>query len=175
MDTRIANAARTDVMMIESAPRPTPTPTRVSFGQVLAAGVGGIVQGAELAASRLPGSPITATAVRGGMTTMSTPLANVGGLAVDATAEGPGGMAAGTGVVGGSSILGAAGVAGLGASSADPGGTIDSSLQQSAQMNLYYLEVQQQVDAQNRTFTALSNVLKTEHDSAKSAIGNIHS
>jgi len=48
-------------------------------------------------------------------------------------------------------------------------------LQQSSQLNLYYLHVQQELDAQNRSFTALSNVLKTEHDSAKAAIQNIHS
>jgi hypothetical protein len=45
---------------------------------------------------------------------------------------------------------------------------------QSPQMNLYDLQVQEQVNAQNRTFTALSNVLEVEHSAAKSAIGNIH-
>jgi hypothetical protein len=168
MDTRIANTARPDVVMIESTLRPTPTPVRVSFSQVLAAGVSGIVQGAELAASKLPGSPITAAAVRGGMTAMSAPVATIGGVAVNATAEGPGGVGSG-GV-----SLGAVGT-GLAGTSADPTGAIDATLQQSAQMNLRYLEIQQEVDAQNRTFTALSNVLKTEHDSAKSAIANIHS
>jgi hypothetical protein len=168
MDTRIANASHPDVVMIESARRPTPTPARVSFSQVLAAGVSNIVQGAQVAASKLPGSPITATAVRGGMTTMSAPIATVDGVAVNATAEGPGGVgAAGLGA-------GASGT-GLVGNAADPSSTIDATLQQSAQMNLYYLAVQQQVDAQNRSFTTLSNVLKTEHDSAKSAIGNIHS
>jgi hypothetical protein len=167
MDTRIANASHPDVVMIETTPRPTPTPARVSFSQVLAAGVSNIVQGAEVAASKLPGSPITATAVRGGMTTLSVPVATVDGVAVNATAEGPGGVAsAGLGVGGaGTGLVGTA---------ADPSGNIDATLQQSAQMNLYYLAIQQQVDAQNRTFTTLSNVLKTEHDSAKSAIGNIH-
>ncbi len=168
MDTRIANAAHPDLVMIESVPRPTPTPTRVSFSQVLAAGVSSIVQGAELAASKLPGSPITTAAIRGGMTAMSAPVSAVGGVAVNTTAEGPGGAASAGVGIGASAI----GVAGAGA---DPSGSIDASLQQSAQMNLYYLQVQQEVDAQNRSFTALSNVLKTEHDSAKSAIGNIHS
>jgi hypothetical protein len=168
MDTRIANAARPDVVMIESTIRPTPTPVRVSFGQVLAAGVSGIVQGAELAASRLPGSPITAAAVRGGMTAMSAPVATIGGVPVNTAAEGPGVLAAG-GV-----NLAAAG-AGAAGSTTDPTATIDATLQQSAQLNMRYLEIQQEVDAQNRTFTALSNVLKTEHDSAKSAIANIHS
>jgi hypothetical protein len=165
MDTRIANATRPDVVLIPSAPRPTPTPTRVSFSQVLAAGVSSIVQGAELATSKLPGSPITAAAVRGGMQTMSVPIASVGGMPVNASAEGPGGVGAPGMGVGGA----------LTGTPADPASSIDASLQQSAQMNLYYLGIQQQVDAQNRTFTALSNVLKVEHDTAKSAIGNIHS
>jgi len=168
MDSRIANAARPDVVLSETMPRPTPTPVRVSFSQVLSAGMNGIVQGAELAASTLPGSPLAAAAVRGGMTTLSSPIAAVTGSGVNTTAEGPGGVAA-PGV--------SVGVAGTStpAATADPTGSIDASLQQSAQMNLYYLEIQQQVDSQNRTFTTLSNVMKTEHDSAKSAIGNIHS
>jgi hypothetical protein len=168
MDTRIANPARPDIVMIQSTSRPTPTPVRVSFGQVLAAGMSGIVQGAELVATKLPGSPITAAAIRGGMSTMSVPMTAVGGLPVNAAAEGP----AGAGVA--AAGIGAT-AAGIAPNSSDPNGSIDSTLQQSAQMNMYYLQVQQQVDAQNRTFTALSNVLKTEHDSAKSAISNIHS
>ena len=167
MDARIANNVRPDVVMVESTNRPTPIPSRVSFSQVLAEGMSNIVQGAELAASKLPGSPITATAVRGGMATMSAPVATIGGTLVNATPEGPGA----TGVVGPG--IGAAG--GIATVGPDTGGGIDTTLQQAAQMNLYYLQIQQQVDAQNRTFTALSNVLKTEHDSAKSAIGNIHS
>jgi hypothetical protein len=167
MDTRIANSAHPDLVMIESAARPTPTPTRVSFSQVLATGVGGIVQGAELAASSLPGAPMAAAAVRGGLTAMSAPVGSAG-VTLNTTPEGPSGVAgAATGI----------GVAGVGASgtTTDPSGSIDASLAQSAQMNLYYLQIQQEVDSQNRSFTALSNVLKTEHDSAKSAIGNIHS
>jgi hypothetical protein len=164
MDTRITNAARPDVVMMGSAPRPTPTPARVSFSQVLAAGVSGIVQGAELVAGRLPGSPLTATAIRGATTTMSAQVAGMGGGPVNTTPEGPTGIG-----IPGAGIGGAAGVP------TDSAGGIDASIQQSAQMSLYYLSIQQQVDAQNRTFTALSNVLKAEHDTAKSAIGNIHS
>lgn len=167
MDNRIANASRPDIVMTESMARPTPTPARVSFSQVLAAGVSGIVQGAELVASKLPGSPITAAAVRSGMTTMSAPIAGFGGgISANALPEGP--VATG--------YPGSIGMPGAGiAAAADPSGSIDSAMQQSAQMNLYYLQIQQEVDAQNRTFTTLSNVLKTEHDSAKSAISNIHS
>ena len=180
MDSRISSASRPDVLMVESAPRPTAAPVRVTFDQVLAAGANGLVQGAELAAGRLPGSPFAAAALRGSSSTFS-PSTLGGGSSVASLPEGPGAFSAS----GPSALLAAAGVTAAGgppstgptgaASSTDPTSSIDASLQQSAQLNLYYLQVQQQVDSQNRSFTALSNVLKTEHDSAKAAIQNIHS
>jgi hypothetical protein len=162
----IANIARPDVVLMETAPRPTATPVRVSFSQVLSAGASGLVQGAELAASVLPGSSLAAAAVRGGLSALSSQVAAV---PTSISPEGPG-------VAGTSTLPGlATGATSAASTAADPTGSIDASLQQSAQMNLYYLQIQQQVDSQNRTFTTLSNVLKTEHDSAKGAIGNIHS
>ena len=59
-------------------------------------------------------------------------------------------------------------------SSTSSDGGLESTMAQSEQMNLYYLQVQEEVNAQNRTYTALSNVLEVEHSTAKSAIGNIH-
>lgn len=177
MDARISTASRPDVVMIESAPRPTPTPTRVSFGQVFAAGASSLVQGAEMLASRLPGSPLSAAAVRGGAAT-GLPLVNVDGIGVNSAAEGPSSSVASGAIPG--ITLGGTGVTVGGSSAAtgtssDSTSSIDASLQQSAQMNLYYLQIQQEVDSQNRSFTTLSNVLKAEHDSAKAAIENVHS
>jgi hypothetical protein len=40
-------------------------------------------------------------------------------------------------------------------------------------MNLYFLQIQEAVNQENRTYSALSNVLKAEHDTVKNAIGNI--
>jgi hypothetical protein len=178
MDSRISSASRPDVVMIASTPRPTPATARVSFGQLLAAGASGLVQGAELAAGRLPGAPLAAAAVRavtgngaGGLEALA---ARESGAAPSAQPEGPG-AASGPAVTlgaGGAAVAATPGNPGPGA---DPSGSINASLQQSAQLNLYYLQIQEQVDAQNRSFTALSNVLKTEHDSAKAAIQNIHS
>ncbi|HEY6462536.1 MAG TPA: hypothetical protein VIY73_20345, partial [Polyangiaceae bacterium] len=72
MDPMIpANPPRTDVVLVESTQRPTPRPARVAFGDVLAAGASGIAQGAQLAVSALPGSAVTAAAVRGGGTSSS--------------------------------------------------------------------------------------------------------
>jgi len=48
-------------------------------------------------------------------------------------------------------------------------------LQQQAQsFNLQYLQLQESLQRESREFTALSNVMKVQHDSAKAAIGNIH-
>lgn len=162
MDTKIPPATprvgRPGAVAVESAPRPTPTPVRVRFADVLAAGAGGLVRGAEVAMRSLPGPPLMAVSVRG----------PAGAAAAGVRApKGPGAVGVGVGVgVGGVGVN--AGTAGT------PGdGGIESALQQSAEMNLYYLQIQEEVNAQNRTYTALSNVLKTEHDTVKTAIGNI--
>jgi hypothetical protein len=177
MDSRISSASRPDVVLIDSAPRPTPAPARVTFGQLLAVGANGLVQGAELAAGRLPGAPLAVAAVRAtsGNGGGAEPLLLRGsGVSLSVQPEGPS-AAASPAVTLGTGALAVPAATGSQTTGTDPGGGIDSSLQQSAQLNLYYLQIQQQVDAQNRSFTALSNVLKTEHDSAKAAIQNIHS
>jgi hypothetical protein len=169
---------RTDTVIVQSAPRPTPTPARVSFKQVMAAGASGLARGAELAMRVLPGSPMTAAAVRGGgaQNTTAGGVGANGGLGVGANtrvAEGPGGVGGVTvgGVGAGGVSVGGTGVGG-GAAGENAGG-IEGSLAQAQEMNLYYLQIQEQVNAQNRVFSTLSNVLKAEHDTVKTAIGNI--
>lgn len=169
---------RPDVAAVESAPRPTPTPVRVHFSDVLSASATNLVRGAEAAVSPLPGSPVMAVALRGGpglpggtIQARAAALAVGGGGGVTLAAEGPGasGASVGTGAV-------APGIGGgFGGPTSGVDGGVESSLAQAQDMNLYYLQIQQAVDAQNRQFTMLSNVLKAEHDTAKSAIDNIHS
>jgi hypothetical protein len=178
---------RPDVVTVESTPRPTARPARVAFGDVLAAGASGLAQGAQLAVSALPGSAVTAAAVRGGgtsapMSVMSAPVSSS-----SLAPEGPGAAGGAVSALGGASVVPSAGgvsVGGMtlgGTSSTGTGtgtdgtGSIEASLQQSANLNIYYLQLQEQEDAQNRAFTAQSNILKTEHDGCKNAIGNIHS
>jgi hypothetical protein len=161
----------------------------MSFREVLAAGANTLVQGAEIALSKLPGSPLTAAAVRGGGSTppMTTTSA-VGPASTTTAAEGPGatgssgggvslnlGGLASVGTVGASGGSGLAGGNGVPGATDASGGGIEAAMQQNAELSLYYLQIQQQEDAQNRSFTAMSNILKTNHDSAKAAINNIHS
>ncbi len=160
MDNRIP-PFRPDVVAAQSAPRPTPSTPRVNFSAVLARGAKGLVAGAEAALNVLPGGPLMAVAIRGGagLAGSSTPMMSgpSNGAARGMTnAEGPSTTGSPTGGTGTPSD-----------------GGIENSLQQSQEMNMYYLQIQEQVNAQNRTFSALSNVLKAEHDTVKTAIGNI--
>ena len=103
-----------------------------------------------------------AVALRGatGSTTATHTLSAGGsGMGGMSRPEGPGATSGGTPGTGGTTGAGEGGV--------------ESSLQQAQQMNMYYLQIQEQVNAQNRTFSTLSNVLKAEHDTVKTAIGNI--
>ena len=174
MDNRIP-PVRSDVITVPSAARPTPTPVRVSFGEVLAKGAGALVNGAESALEMLPGGPLVAAAIRGGGSSLGagSSTMSAGGFGT----MGGSNLAEGPSAVGGSSVgggFGAGGATGTGTGTGGVGtGSLDQSLQQSQEMNLYFLQIQQQVNAQNQTFTTLSNVMKSEADTIKNAIGNL--
>jgi len=147
-----------DVVAVDTTPRPTARPARVPFSEVLSTSARSLVRGAQATVQSLPGSPLMALAVRPGATSsVPTGATGIGG-AVSTTPEGPGAAVGGA--------------AGTGSSTGD--GSIESTMAQDQEMNLYYLQIQEQVNAQNRTFTALSNVMEVEHNTAKAAIGNIH-
>jgi hypothetical protein len=164
MDTRIApGISRLDVVSTESAPRLTP-PSGVPFKDMVSRGAGALLRGAEAAITSLPGAPIVAAAVRpgGSSSTVSMRPAAAGGTGavppygggVSGTAENP--VASGS-------------TAAPGAESA----SVESALAQSQEFNLYYLQLQEQLAAENRQYSAMSNVLKARHDTIKNAIGNI--
>ncbi len=178
MDPRTISA-RPDIALAATSPRVTPTPPRASrFGEVLS---NTVVRSAESVVRVLPGSPVMAVAVRGatgGVGSLNVPMSSSSSMGRGP--EGPLAASARTPNVGGVGGLGGAGgtgVAGSGAGGSVAGtgeaGGIEASLQQSQEMNLYYLQIQETVNAQNRSFTTLSNVLKAEHDTVKTAIGNI--
>jgi hypothetical protein len=39
--------------------------------------------------------------------------------------------------------------------------------------NLQYLQLQSQMQSENRSYTAISNIMKTKHDTVKNSISNI--
>jgi len=155
MDTRISpGGSRFDVVSTDTAPRVTPR-SGVAFRDVVSRGAGAIVRGAEAAVTSLPGAPIVAAAVRGG------PADQLPGARFDASPR-----------------LGGIGTAEspVGSPFGSPSGeapSIEHALAQSQDFNLYFLQLQEQIAAENRAYTAMSNVLKARHDTVKNAIGNL--
>lgn len=157
-----------EIAFITSAPRPTPTPANVKFAEVLARNAGALARSAESVMKSLPGAPIVALALRGG----------AGGASSGASYAAPGMMSlrngpapAPSGASASAEGPGGGGGAAAPAATGDP--AIESSLSQAQEMNLYYLRIQEEMNAQNRTYSALSNVLKAQHDTVKNAISNI--
>jgi hypothetical protein len=155
--SRIASSPVSGAVLSTSAPRPTPTPARVPFKEIMNRT---LAVSSQVAMNVIPGAPQIAFALRGGGGALSSPsvaspgtgISNKAG-AVSAEGPSPSGQPAGT--------------------TGAPGGGLDSAMAQSQEMNLYYLQIQEQVNAQNRSFTTLSNVMKAEHETVKTAIGNI--
>ncbi len=156
MDPKISAtpSAVPGAMLTTSAPRPTPTQPKVPFGEIMNRT---LAVGAQVAMSTIPGAPLMAFALRGGAgPSMPVSSPSLGASSAATTsAEGPSATSGGASTGGGT------------------GGGLEGSLAQSQEMNMYYLQIQEQVNAQNRSFTTLSNVLKAEHETVKTAIGNI--
>ena len=191
MESKIATM-KPDVVTVSSEDRPTPKPVRTSFSEVMARGAGSVVGGAESAMTALPGTSMMALAVRGGAagasgavaqpTALGAPIgggiggigAGIGGVGGIGSVGGVGGgLAEGPGAVQGTSF-GAQFLTSANAAASGGDGGAAASLQQSEQSNLYYLQLQQQVSQQSQTFEALSNVMKSESDTVKNAISNMH-
>jgi hypothetical protein len=150
---------RPDVVSVETSARPTAP--QVPFSDVLAGGARALVGSAQSVVQSLPGSPLMAIAIRPGASALLPSAMNI-------APEGPGGASTT------SATLGSTGAAAAGSASGTGDDGISQTLAQDQQMNLYYLQVQEEVNAQNRTYSALSNVIEVEHNTAKTAIGNIH-
>jgi hypothetical protein len=138
-------------------PLPQPEQTRVrtavrgpTFGEVLKSGLGVVLQGAAAAAN--VGAPLLMSAVR------MTAGAAAGAAGAGASAGGAGG---------GAGALSSTG------SGDDYMSQVKELQQQSRDMNLEMLALQEQTQQENRRFTTVSNVLKARHDTAKAAISNI--
>lgn len=147
------------------------TPKGPSFSAYLGA-ARPVLKQAEAVASVLPGGPILAAAVRAPQALAGgSPGVGVGGTGGVAMAPRSAGAPISGGAPGGAGAATAVGTT-AGAGGAEGSG-IESVLADSQAFNLYYLQLQEQISAENRQFSTLSNVLKARHDTVKNAIGNI--
>ncbi len=151
-----------------TTPRQTPMN---DFGQVMARTVSGAVSGAAqlggaVAGAFIPGAPVVSAAVSG----VANLAAGISGLASSQSGVTSVGGAPGT--LGGP--VGGGGVSGTGKGS-------DWDLMEAQKLmaseqrsfNMEYLKLQNAMQQESREFTALSNIMKVRHDSAKAAINNI--
>jgi hypothetical protein len=130
-----------------------------------------VTGGLELAAPAIPGGTFLLGAVRAA--TQPAP----GSAPVTAAAPFVGGSTLGTGGV---AAAGAGTITGTGAG-ATTGAAGETDIMASARAlqaesqayNAQYLQLQEAMQRENREFTALSNVMKVKHDTARAAIGNI--
>jgi hypothetical protein len=189
----ISRTPRTDLHVEATAPRPTPR-SGVNFREMLARSASSLVQGAQTAVTQMPGGAVLAAAVRGASSPAGGSAGVRGGLpaspaslaapAPQGAPAAPGGAGSGNPLApppaAGAPPAGADGTTapaeGPGATGASPeggGGSVENMLQSSADMNLYYLQLQEAMSTENRVYSAQSNVLKARHDTVKNAIGNI--
>ncbi|MBL8916498.1 MAG: hypothetical protein JNM17_37710 [Archangium sp.] len=159
----------------------TPKQTQgATFGEKVAGGLqaaGSVVsQGAQLVGGALPGGQVLSAAVSSvsalagggsGAAAASYAATGVVGFSGGAGGASVGGtqVTVGAGQSGGPNLLAGAGTNGIGQYNGD----IASMSAQNTQM----LQVQMAMQRENTMFSSISNVLKTKHDTAKNAIGNI--
>jgi hypothetical protein len=153
-----------------TAPR-TDFGTQVRNGIAAGAGTAGAAIG--VAAPFVPGAAVVSAAVSGA-------AGNFGGGGGGGGASIGGGAGAGTNVAG--IPLGGPGLntpQGGGSNSAisDPNQQLldqTKGMQEMMQsFNLQYLQLQEKMQQENRSFSTVSNVMKTKHDTAKSSISNV--
>jgi hypothetical protein len=156
MTTRVGiGGPSTSVYATATAARVTPEPAR-PFQQMMNASSVAIMSGAEAAVTHLPGGSILAAAMR----------PSVSSTALSASA-----LTSATGPTG--TATSASGTSALGSSATGSDASMQSMLSQDADQNMYYLQLQEQMSAESRSYSAISNVLKARHDTMKNAIGNI--
>jgi hypothetical protein len=152
MTTRIESVAPASLIQSHPAAARTTSQPHRPFQAVMSAGAGAVVSGAEAAVRRLPGGPILAAAFQ--PTSGPSPA-----LAPATSALTPEGHPAG------------ATSPQVPSSPAEP--SMEGMLEQNTDRNLYYIALQERISAENRLYSAYSNVLRVRHETMKNAIGNV--
>jgi hypothetical protein len=145
----LAHAAVTSAPTRERQTEPSGT---ARFGEVLRAGGQVLLAGVQAALGTLPGGETLCAAVREGVSAATRSSTPAGGGSSAQRPTSPGSSAS---------------------SSSDSSGDLWAMTQQSQEFNLMYLQLQEELSRENRRFSALSNVLKSRHETAQSVISNI--
>lgn len=131
-----------------------------------AAAVGGAV---GVAAPFVPGAAVVSAAVTGAGQSM----AGGGGMAGAAGAGGNGFVTSGDIPMTGPGLNSNTGTKSSGNAQQDLMNQTKDMQEMMASFNLQYLQLQEKMQQENRSFSTISNVMKTKHDTAKSSINNV--
>lgn len=142
---------------------------RTDFGTQMRNGIGAGAQtiggAVGVAAPFVPGAAVISAAVTGAGVGMQ------GGMS--AGGSGGGFATAGDIPMGGPGLNTNTGQKSTGNSQQDMINQTKGMQEMMASFNLQYLQLQEKMQAENRSFTSISNVMKTKHDTAKASINNV--
>lgn len=147
------------VAITQTTARQTP---RNDFGEVLAQTLPQVAAtGLQFVQFAVSGMPVASAAVAGMQMAVGAMAKSSGPVASQSTtAAGGAGATGGTGAAGGGD--------------AREMMQMQQAMQtESFQMNAMYLQMQRDMQRESREYTALSNLMKVRHDTAKSAINNV--
>ena len=147
MATSRIDPAQLTVQVDQSRPRTTSAPA-TPFRDVLAGGANALLTGAEVAGGAM-GGPVVAAAIRQARVSVHD--------------------APGSGIPSGADTVVQANSQGSEIQA------MHAMNRESQQFNLQMLALQEEVQAENRRFTTLSNVVRARHDTAKAAVSNVRS
>lgn len=85
----------------------------------------------------------------------------------------PGGPIVAAAIQGAGSLASTSASAGSGGASASAGALDPSGLMSSSDEAMQLIQLQQEIQEENRRYSTLSNVMKARHETAKNAIGNL--
>lgn len=144
---------------------------RTDFGTQMrngiAAGAGAVGGAVGVAAPFVPGAAVVSAAVTGAGQAMA------GGTAGAAGAGGGGFVSSGDIPMGGPGLNSDTNTKSTGNAQQDLMNQTKDMQEMMASFNLQYLQLQEKMQQENRSFTTISNVMKTKHDTAKSSINNV--
>ena len=138
--------------------------TGIATGSQTAAGAIGV------AAPFVPGAAVVSAAVSGAGGAIA------GGSGGSVGMSGSGGRFAGIGDIPGAGPCLGSDTSGAPKQGSSQQGLMDQTKNMQEMMssfNLQYLQLQQKMQGENRSFTTISNVMKTKHDTAKASINNV--
>jgi hypothetical protein len=177
MDSRI-NTGNTGLRVEIDSSRTRQAP-KTDFGAMVGTGLSrtanAVMDAGQLAAPFIPGGAVLSAAISGVGSLKASASAQTAGSATGSNA---------TGLVGGSGVtanISSNALGGAGGAATVPGGATGTDMmsqmrsfqEMNMSFNMQYLALQEKMQADNRQFSTLSNVMKTKHDTAKNAINNV--